>query len=75
MIRPDKYVSVESSLLGLGARLLVILKQPRSQSELWEALRGEVSDESYYRFVAALDLLYAAGAISISKSHLLERAQ
>jgi hypothetical protein len=64
MIKPDKYTTVEQSIFGLGAKVLLLLSVPKTQFSLWRAFREIESEETYARFVAALVLLYAAGAIS-----------
>ena len=73
MIEPNKYVPVESSLIGLGATLLTILSQTQTQSELWDLVKTSAPEESYYRFIAALDLLYTIGLIRLVDDVFLVR--
>lgn len=63
MILPDKQVAASRSLLGAGASLLEALRTPQSLTSLWEAARVRPETYVYWRFVLALDLLYAIGAI------------
>lgn len=65
MIRPGKYTNIDQSILGLGARLLVLLATPKTIYGLWQDFKATTTDETYPRFVAALDLLYAAGAVTM----------
>jgi len=63
MIVPTKHISTEYSLIGLGAILLKHLEHPRAVTGLWEAVRRYPEIATFKRFVLALDLLYAVGAI------------
>ena len=70
MILPTKRLSVESSLLGVGADALRLLNEPKSVSRLWEELKRlrEPLNEKGERltfewFVLALDFLFIVDAI------------
>jgi hypothetical protein len=72
MILPTKRLSIESSLLGVGADVLIVLDQPKSVSRVWEELkelrrllneRGERL--SFEWFVLALDLLFLMDSVSL----------
>lgn len=71
MILPTKHVSEARSLLAAGAVLLHRLDQPRTVTELWEAVRGE-EIASFDRFVLAAEMLYAIGAVGF-RDGLLEK--
>lgn len=76
MIRPDKYVPVEQSIVGLGAVLLQLLRKPSAQFTLWSEFRAQDQTETFARFVAALDFLFAAGLIrQTAQFDKLERAR
>ena len=64
MILPTKQVTVSRSLLGVGATLLSVLDGKCTFSRLWDKARGIPEVGSFQRFVLALDLLYAIGAIT-----------
>lgn len=72
MILPTKHLPQDRALLGVGAEILGQLKQPRSVSELWEAVRAtrslnpDSAQLSFDWFVLALNLLYAIAAIDHS---------
>lgn len=72
MILPTKHLPQDRALLGVGAEILGQLRQPRSVSELWEAVRearGRTPGSaplSFDWFVLALNLLYAIAAIDHS---------
>ena len=50
-------------MLGVGAILLRHLSRERTVSELWERARTVKEVGTFERFVLALDLLYALGAV------------
>jgi hypothetical protein len=63
MIAPTKHISIEASLVGVGAAVLRNLDEPRTITSLWEACRQNAAIGTFHRFVLALDLLYLLGAI------------
>lgn len=65
MILPTKHISINHSLLGVGALLLEHLEQPRTITALWERTRTDPHIGSFERFILVLDLLYALGAIDL----------
>lgn len=73
MILPTKHVSEAESLLAAGARLLHDLDQPRTVTELWEAVRGD-EIPTFDRFVLAAEMLYAIGVVHF-RDGLLERSR
>jgi len=75
MIGPTKYVRMESSLLGLGASILTFLSRAKSQSDLWNEFKTGMPSENFGRFVAAMDLLFAAGCIRFGSSALIEKSK
>ena len=70
MIMPNKHISTKYSLLGLGALILQNLQRPQRVSTLWEKLRVFPEVGTFERFVLALDLLYALGAIEFQDNKL-----
>lgn len=74
MILPTKHVSPRSSLLGVGSLLLTRLDTEQTVSRLWERVRTCDVVGSFDRFVLALDLLHALGAVETSEG-LLVRAR
>lgn len=65
MILPNKYVSLDNSLLGAGAVLLPLLPEPKTTTELWEKVKNSPQIVGYGRFILTLDFLYAIGAVEI----------
>ncbi|MFM6843145.1 MAG: ABC-three component system middle component 6, partial [Dolichospermum sp.] len=53
------------SLLGVGAKILEQLYQPKTVSSLWSAVYATPEVATFERFVLTLDLLYAIGAIDM----------
>lgn len=72
MILPTKHLPSDRALLGIGAEILGHLMEPRSVSELWEAVREargknpSATPLSFDWFVLALNLLYAISAVDQS---------
>ena len=63
MILPGKHIYLDYSLLGIGGALLMRLDQPQTVSSLWESTKTEPGVATFERFVLALSLLYALGAV------------
>lgn len=80
MILPTKRLSIESSLLGMGADLLALLDQPKSVSRVWEELK-EVRDSlnergerlTFEGFVLALDLLFLMDLVGLHEGVITRR--
>ena len=65
MILPTKHISTSYSLLGIGAKIIEQLYQPRTVSSLWSAVATIPEVATFERFVLTLDILYAIGAIEM----------
>jgi len=69
MILPTKHLRPERALIGVGAEILRILRQPMTVSRLWDELRqrragtNTAAPIAYDWFILALDLLHIIGAI------------
>jgi len=78
MILPAKHLPTERSLLGIGACLLALIKEPRTVSSLWDEFKksaiGKPRDVPFDWFVLALNLLFMMKAIEI-ENELLKLAQ
>lgn len=80
MILPTKRLSVESSLLGVGADVLGLLNRPKTVSRVWEELkdvRQSLNDRgerlTFEWFVLALDFLFLTDAVSMHEGVLKRR--
>ena len=73
MILPTKHITVENSLLGVGAIILVHLQRPTTVSTLWEKLRILPEISTYERFTLGLDLLFMINAIELNEGKLRKR--
>lgn len=80
MILPTKRLSIESSLLGVGADVLNLLDQPKTVSRIWEELKDtreplNVRGErlTFEWFVLALDFLFLTDAIALDEGLLQRR--
>lgn len=70
MILPNKIISVDNSLLGIGAKLLNILSSPLTVSQLWEISKKTLSLNSFQYFILTLDFLYAIRAIRFEDNRI-----
>jgi hypothetical protein len=70
MILPNKYITLEDSLLGLGYKLLEYINEPISVSDLWSLVKQEKDIISYNRFISALDMLYIMGLIDLNNNQI-----
>ncbi len=73
MILPTKHIPARQSLLGVGAVLLRRLRRPRTAAALWERVRGDAKVRTFSRYVLALDLLHAMGAVDLVDGILRRR--
>lgn len=73
MILPNKHLPPGKSLLGVGATLLGALDRPQTESALWGGVRHLAEVATFERFVLALDLLYAIGAVDVRDGMLHRR--
>ncbi len=69
MILPTKHIPESRCILGVGARLLLLLEHEHTVSGLWDAYKrtdGAYTASSPVPFdwyILALDFLYAVGAV------------
>ena len=63
MILPTKHLDLSRSALGMGAALLENLREPKTVSSLWAAVRVRPEFVTFQQFTLALDFLYLTGAI------------
>jgi hypothetical protein len=82
MILPTKHLSPDRALLSVGARLLALLRQPKTVSALWDDLArqagpkdGRNSALSYDAFILALDLLFLMGVLDFQHGLLSWKAR
>ena len=71
MILPTKHVTLDKSLIGAGAIILPLLKEPRTTTSLWEEVKKAPQIGSYGRFVLILDFLYSINTIDIVEGLLV----
>lgn len=65
MILPTKHITLDHSLLGAGAMLLLLLEAPLTPTAVWDLAKNGPEIGTYGRFVLVLDFLYAVGAINM----------
>ena len=73
MILPTKHMTVNYSLLGVGALILSNLEEPSPVSTLWEDLREFPEISTYERFTLGLDLLHMINAIHLHDGKIRRR--
>lgn len=80
MILPTKHVRTDRALVGVGAELLHLLREPMTISRLWNEFRARRSLGSprapidYHWFILSLDFLFMIGAVQIIRG-VLERSE
>jgi hypothetical protein len=70
MILPNKYLTIENSIMGGGALILSNLEKPRTITSLWEEVRSSPQIEIYSRFILILDFLYTIHAITLDNGFI-----
>lgn len=79
MLLPDKHIKLSESLLGLGAFLIGLLRQPQTVDAIWFEYRKARDSGAYpahhtfENVVLALDVLFAIKAINLSDNGLIEK--
>lgn len=73
MILPTKHIDTRNSLIGAGAVLLRHLETPRTVTSLWDEVQTTPEVGVYWRFVLALDMLYAMQAVDLNDGLLVRR--
>lgn len=70
MILPTKHITIENSLIGLGALLLTYLDQPATVSSLWEKTKALPEVATFERFTLSLDLLFIMNTIELQDNKI-----
>ncbi|MCK4968053.1 MAG: hypothetical protein KAS12_03270 [Candidatus Aenigmarchaeota archaeon] len=70
MIIPTKHITVENSLLGVGAEILKRLERPKTVSTLWEQSKFIKGVKTYGMFTLTLDFMFMIGIIKFSNGFL-----
>lgn len=73
MILPTKHISAKHSILGAGAAIIRQLDSGRTVSALWERVMALGEIGVYWRFILALDLLFAIGAVDLVDGLIVRR--
>lgn len=73
MILPNKIISMDKSLLGIGSQILRILDNPLTVSRLWELSKARIKLNSFQYFTLTLDFLYSIGAIEFKNNRIYKR--
>ncbi len=71
MILPNKYIQESSSLIGMGGKVLSLLKNDMPLSELWELSKIKSVVNNYERFVLVLDMLFVMGLIDLENDKII----
>ena len=75
MILPTKHISPQQSVLGVGAIVLNKIDSPQTVTGLWERVREVPEVTVYWRFILALDFLFAIGAVEFADGLIVRHAQ
>jgi hypothetical protein len=73
MILPTKHISTKHSILGAGAAILQHVDPPQTITALWERVRVVPEISVYWRFVLALDFLFAIGVVDLEDGLIVRR--
>lgn len=65
MIRPNKYIKPNDSLMGISAQIISCLDKPITVSYLWDKVRKQRIVNTFNNFILSLDLLFILGSIKI----------
>jgi hypothetical protein len=69
-IRPDKYVPMEYSILGVAFAILPMINKNDTVSTLWERVKVNETIRTFDRFAEALTVLFACKLVSIENGIL-----
>ena len=72
-VRPDKYIPVEYSLLGVAFFLAQTIQQNDTVSTLWDRVKGEDTVRTFDRFAEALTVLFACKLLVVEEGLLIFR--
>ena len=70
MILPTKHLSIERSIISLGAEILRELRSESTVSALWERSQKIEGLRTFGEFTLTLDFLFAIGLIDFSSGRL-----
>ena len=70
MILPTKHLSIERSIINLGAELLKKLDSGDTVSALWEKSRNIESVRTFEDFTLALNFLFMLGLVDFTSGKL-----
>ncbi|MEI2358992.1 ABC-three component system middle component 6 [Priestia megaterium] len=70
MILPNKYITLNNSLLGIGSVILASLNKPSHVSFLWEKITSNKYRISFDKFILALDFLFVLGLINVTNNNI-----
>jgi hypothetical protein len=72
MILPNKYLTENDALIGVGSILLGKLSTPKPLSTFWEEVKDISNVGNFERFVLGLDLLFVLGLIEIKNNKIVK---
>ena len=70
MILPTKHITVQNSLIGLGAVLLAHIDKPTTVSSIWQDVRELPQIATFERFTLTMDLLYLMNIIEYRDGYI-----
>jgi hypothetical protein len=73
MILPNKYITIEKSIIGVGAFMLkkLYIKKPILITDFWVEVYEDKLTTSYKYFVSVLVYLYTIKAIDLINGYLI----
>lgn len=72
MILPNKYLTENEALIGVGSILLGKLSTAKTLSNLWEEVKDISNVGNFERFILGLDLLFVLSLIELKNSKIVK---
>ncbi len=75
VLLPNKYIHEERTIIKAGGRLISLLEDPMTVTQVWEKYKiiqdkSQLPQVPFDLFILTLDFLYAIGAIEFKKGKL-----
>lgn len=71
MILPTKHITIENSIIGIGAEMTKLLNSEKTVSTLWDQAKKIKGIKSYGLFTLVLDFMFLIGIIEFKDGFLV----
>lgn len=72
-LMPNKTIRSDFSTIGLGAILLLNLRDVDTVSSIWERVKQTKQINTYEKFISGLTLLYILGAVDFTNGVITKK--